>query len=238
MEDGQAHEPVSAEEVRGATFPQSRRGYDRDAVDAFLERVADWIEDSTGQDKPAARPGLTSEFAKVGERTADILTAAEEAAAKLRRDAKEYAEKLRAKTDQETRAARLNASQKADELVAQAESKAEQMIEQAVARRRRLNQAVASLIERREEIASEAQRLADQLLEAVESLQADKRMDEAGEPLDGEPDAGPRFGGPDDAEGPEPDQPPSEPVDGEPADEPTELEPPDQRETALHRPGR
>lgn len=237
MEDGQANDPLNAEEVRGARFPQSRRGYDRDTVDAFLERVADWVEGATGQAKQVGRP-LTSEFAKVGERTADILTAAEEAAGNLRREAKEYSERLRTKTDEEARAARLNASQKADELIAAAESKAEQMIEQAVARRRRLNQAIASLIERREEIASEAQRLADQLLEAVEALQADEQIDEAGEPLEDEPDAGPGDGGRDDAGrsglgrgGPELEE-------AATAGEPTELEAPDQRRTAFHRPGR
>ena len=188
MEDPNANERLDAADVRGARFPQSRRGYDREAVHAFLERVADWVEGAAAEPKQASA-GLTSEFAKVGERTAGILTAAEDAATKLRAEAKEYAERLRAKVDEEARAARLNASRKADQIIAEAETKSERMIEEAIARRRRLNQSVASLIERREEIAQEAQALADQLLEAVEAMQSDVPIDEVGEePEDRQPD--------------------------------------------------
>ena len=88
---------------------------------------------------------------------------------------------------------------KADELVADAEAKAERIIDDAIERRRGLNQAITSLAERRDEIADEAQRLADELLEAVDAL---------------------RSGGTAAEEEPEADQ--------------TELEPPDQRETAIH----
>ena len=201
---------VSGAEVREATFPQARRGYDREAVHAFLDRVADWVETRVG-DAAGASPQITSELEKVGERTAGILTAAEEAAAKLRREAQEHADRVRTAAEEEARRAKLNASQKADELIAEAQSKAEGIVDEAIARRRRLNQAVSSLVERREEIADEAQRLADELLEAVDALRVDDAADEDAEALNG----------------------------GEPASsgEPTELEPPDQRETTVHRTG-
>ena len=63
------------------------RGYDRDAVHDMLDRVADWMEGKAGAVSSAA-PGVREEIAKVGERTAGILTAAEEAAANLRDEAK------------------------------------------------------------------------------------------------------------------------------------------------------
>lgn len=176
MEEAGAGGRITSREVREASFPQARRGYDREAVHAFLDRVAQWVEDTAGGPAGGKR-GLTSEFARVGERTGDILTAAEDAATKLRNDAKEYAQRLRTATDEETRKLKLNAAQKADELVAEAESKAERMIEEAIARRRRLNQAVASLLQRRDEIADEAQRLADQLLEAVESMRTEESLE-------------------------------------------------------------
>ena len=188
MDQVQASDSLSGAELRQARFPQSRRGYDPESVHAFLDRVADWVESRAGGAN--ADPGVTSELEKVGERTAGILTAAEEAAAKLRTEAKDFADELRQDAEDETRKVKLNASQKADELISEAESKAESIIDEAIARRRRLNQAVTSLVERREEIAEETQRLADQLLEAVDSIRTEEAAEEAEgsvAPEDGEP---------------------------------------------------
>jgi DivIVA domain-containing protein len=233
-----ADEQVSGAQLRGdelreASFPQALRGYDREAVHAFLDRVADWVEGKAGAAAQAA-PEVRDELEKVGERTAGILTAAEEAAANLRADAEEHARQLRTRAEEETRKARLNASQRADELITEAETKAEKIIDDAIARRRSLNQAITSLAQRKDEIAGEAQRLADELLEAVDALRSGETAEEAGEALAEEPVD----------EAPEPvDEPIEEPVDEPrgsgrfdptPAAEETELEPPDQRETAIH----
>ena len=226
MDQVQASDSLSGAELRQARFPQSRRGYDPESVHAFLDRVADWVESRAGAAN--ADPGVTSELEKVGERTAGILTAAEEAAAKLRTEAKEYADELRQDAEDETRKVKLNAGQKADELITEAESKAEAIIDEAIARRRRLNQAVTSLVERREEIAEETQRLADQLLEAVEAVRLDEPIEEdaagdqedvvAAEDADADEDA------------------PADDSDAaqEIAAEPTELEDPAERETTVH----
>jgi DivIVA domain-containing protein len=171
---------LSGEEVRRATFPQALRGYDRQAVHDMLDRVADWMEGTAGA-VSSATPGVREEFAKVGERTAGILNAAEEAARNLRDEAVEYAERLRADADDEARKARLNASQKMDEMVADAETKAQKIIDDAIARRRQLNLAISSLIDRRDEIAADATKLAEELLGAVEDLRSPTR---GGEPVD------------------------------------------------------
>ena len=169
---------MSGEEVRRATFPQALRGYDRDAVHSMLDRVADWMEGKAGA-VSSATPGMREELAKVGERTAGILTAAEEAAQNLRQEATEYAEKLRRDVDDETRKSRLNASQRMDEMIADAETNAQKIIDDAVARRRQLNQAISSLLERRDEIAADATKLAEELLDAVEALRAPDPRDES-----------------------------------------------------------
>jgi len=170
-------DPLSGEEVRRATFPQALRGYDRQAVHDMLDRVADWMEGKAGA-VSSATPAMRDELARVGEKTAGILTAAEEAARNLREEATEYAERLRADADDETRKARLNASQKMDEMVAEAEAKAQKIINDAVARRRQLNVAISSLIDRRDEIAADATRLAEELLGAVEALRGPGHGDE------------------------------------------------------------
>ncbi len=186
METGESRTPasggpnLSGEEIRRASFPQALRGYDREAVHDLLDRVADWVEGTAGA-VASATPGMREELAKVGERTAGILTAAEEAASNLRQEAKEYAERIRADAEDESREARLNASQRMDEMVAEAETKAQRIIDDAMARRRQLNQAISSLVERRDEIAADAAKLAEELLHAVEELRVpDPRDDDAG----------------------------------------------------------
>lgn len=205
-------DPISGEEVRRATFPQALRGYDRQAVHDLLDRVADWMEGTAGAISGSA-PDMREEIAKVGERTTGILTAAEDAARKLRDEATEYAERLRADAEDETRKARLNASQKMDEMIGEAEEKAKTIIDDAIARRRQLNVAISSLVDRRDEIAADATRLAEELLAAVEDL---RRPDAPGE------DVAQDF-------------PPAEPAHGEPPSEEVSLadaaeEPPSQEE--------
>ena len=43
-----AVDETSLERIRKATFPPSRRGYDKREVDKFLNRLADWLETGGG----------------------------------------------------------------------------------------------------------------------------------------------------------------------------------------------
>src|SRR5512133_1401700 len=83
----------SIERIRAAKFPLVRKGYDPDQVEAFLAKVADWLEtDGTDQ----ARSEVDKrEIERVGERTASILASAKDTAQKLRGDVeREVAEML------------------------------------------------------------------------------------------------------------------------------------------------
>lgn len=171
-------DPHKIEEIRRANFPAARRGYDRDAVDDFLDRLASSLE--ADAEAAPAEPGgaVKREIARVGERTAGILAAAEEAAGNVRDEADKRGAEAKEAAEEITRKARIEASEKSTKLVADAEKKAEQMIDEAVARRRRLNQAITSLAERRDEIAAETTRLATELNAAV------GRLTEFDEPAD------------------------------------------------------
>ncbi len=175
----------------------------------------------------------------MGERTAGILTAAEEAAANLRDEAKHYArEDSRADADDESRKARLNASQRMDEMIADAEAKSQRIIDDAVARRRQLNQAISSLIERRDEIAADATRLAEELMEAVEALRSPGMRDDAGRIREGCRGTSFRGAGVRDrdrarAQVEEIEVPEPEPTSDEIAMDEPESEQPDSEETAL-----
>lgn len=177
MDESQGTGRITPDDLREVSFPQARRGYDREAVHAFLERVADLVGRGTNAVREAG-PDVQREIERIGERTAGILSAAEDAAAKVRAEANDYATQIREAAEQESRKARLTASNKAEEIVAEAEARAERIIEQTITRRRRLNQAISSLVDRRDEIAEETQRLADELLSAVEALRTTTPVEE------------------------------------------------------------
>ena len=41
---------TSLDRIRNATFPSSRRGYDKQEVEKFLARLADWLETGGGDE--------------------------------------------------------------------------------------------------------------------------------------------------------------------------------------------
>jgi DivIVA domain-containing protein len=85
-------EQDSIERIRSATFSLARRGYERREVDTFLGRLADWLE-AGGGDR-ARSDAIKRELERIGQRTAQILTAAEEAAEGFRGDAQAEATDL------------------------------------------------------------------------------------------------------------------------------------------------
>lgn len=191
---------IDAQELRRAKFPQAIRGYDRNAVHELLDYVADYLEHPPGA-VADREPDVRRELERIGERTAGILTAAEEAAEKLREEAREYAEKVRREADEEARATRLEASRKAEEIVNEAEARAERIIDEAIARRRKLAARLDALAQRRDEVAEEIARLAEELMTAADAL----RSTDAGEGEDAEGtaldlDAGAEDAAPDDPE--------------------------------------
>jgi hypothetical protein len=66
-----------------------------------------------------------------------------------------------------------------DEMIADAETKAQRIIDDAVAKRLQLNQTISSLLARRDEIAADAAKLAEELLDAVDSHRTSDSRDES-----------------------------------------------------------
>ena len=128
---------------------------------------------------------LRQELERIGERTKQILTAAEETAQELRSeaaskaqetrsaaetwanrvrgDAEEFADGTRSRVDDEARLARAEASRKADEVVAGAEQRADEILQDTANRRRLLEARIESLVERRDAILADARALVDEL---------------------------------------------------------------------------
>jgi DivIVA domain-containing protein len=160
---------TSLDRIRNATFPTTRRGYDKHEVEKFLGRLAAWLE--TGAGDESRSDVVKRELEKVGERTGAILAQAEESAQQIRAEAEEEARgtvntanmeatETRTEADnyaQETRTSADSYSQQtrqaADEVLAtaeaQAHAQAREKIEVAEAQARRI---VAEGIQRREDI--------------------------------------------------------------------------------------
>ncbi|HEX2128948.1 MAG TPA: DivIVA domain-containing protein [Solirubrobacterales bacterium] len=79
----------SIDRLRSATFPLVRKGYDPAKVEAFLTRLADWLEQGGGDEARAAV--IKREIDRIGERTSGILASAEDTAQALRADAEREA---------------------------------------------------------------------------------------------------------------------------------------------------
>jgi cell division initiation protein len=117
---GNGRRPRPAERVRDADFPLALRGYDRAAVDGYVEEVAELVGEleSTRMREPAVRRALeevgeqTSEILRQAHETADEITArsraqaegrlqkAEREAAEIRRDAEVTAQLLASDNEQ------------------------------------------------------------------------------------------------------------------------------------------
>jgi DivIVA domain-containing protein len=171
------------EDIRDPSFPATVRGYDRRAVDSYVERVNTLIAELqvSGSPRAAVRHALD----RVGEQTSGILQRARETAEEITTGAREEAEETiaRAKAEAQdiTTGAQRQASDamsraraEADELVARARTEAEEILvrasdqsENTLARARIEAEARARQVE--EEIAA----LREDAETRMRSLQAD-----------------------------------------------------------------
>jgi DivIVA domain-containing protein len=73
------------DKIRNATFTLTRRGYDRREVDNYLSKLADWLEGG-GADQVHSDT-IKHDLQRIGRKTSQILTEAQDAAESLRNDA-------------------------------------------------------------------------------------------------------------------------------------------------------
>jgi DivIVA domain-containing protein len=119
-----AVDETSLERIRKATFPASRRGYDKREVDKFLNRLADWLE--TGGGDQTRSDTVRRELERVGERTGAILAEAEDSAQQIRAEAEQEAEQLREEVAAESEQKRSEADAYSAETRAAADSYAKE----------------------------------------------------------------------------------------------------------------
>jgi cell division initiation protein len=120
---------LSPEQIVAEEFRLRARGYDRDEVDAFLDRLADQVEaDAAERYRLEQRvTALEGELAAAREREATLtrtLVTVQDAADRVRTEAEAEVATLRTATERELTATREQAQREADELRAAAEDEA------------------------------------------------------------------------------------------------------------------
>ena len=160
---------TSLDRIRNATFPSSKRGYDKHEVEKFLARLADWLE--TGAGDESRSDTVKRELERVGQRTGAILAQAEESAQQIRAEAEEeargtvntanmeaaetrtevdnYARETRTSADAYAEQTRTAAEEVLSSAQAEADAKAREAIQAAEAQARRI---VEEGTQRREDI--------------------------------------------------------------------------------------
>jgi DivIVA domain-containing protein len=177
-------------ELRDPGFPVALRGYDRDAVDAYVERVNRKIAELEAGRSPQA--AIRNALDQVGEETSGILERAHETADGI--------------------AARSRAQ--AEERLQRAEREAREIVEAAQTRGRVLDTDADEVWRERKRLIDDTQRVAAELAELAEA--ADRRFpaetpESAADTVRIEPEAGEL----DTAESPPPPPPPSGGATGE-----------------------
>lgn len=190
------------DKIRTATFTVARKGYEQREVEEFLDEVAEWLE-SGGADE-ARQEIVQRDLARVGERTARILTEAETSAESTRteaereaaetvrqakRQAKETreraegaAKKMREEADAYSASTREDAERKSREMIEGARAKAQRIVEEGEARRKDLETVIADLATRRDEVIAGIDRLRGTLGEAADRHRAGKDGDRFARP--------------------------------------------------------
>ena len=187
MSAAQPQSDQMIELIRTMRFPAATDGYQEEAVDAFLDDIAAWLESVERHAAAAPGPARPSaeDAGKLAERTNSILAEAERAAAGMRddaereardflrrvkakaekaqRDADQYASTVRGAADADVRRMMSDAKRQADETLAQANAEAKRIVDDAELRQEQVQASIRRLLEQEASILDEAASLRDQL---------------------------------------------------------------------------
>jgi DivIVA domain-containing protein len=132
---------LDRQSIEKKDFPIGRRGYEPEAVDDHLNKLADEVESL----KSSTRKRTDSMAASASEQVRSIVDAAETTAAQIQADAEREAKQIRADTRNELRTMRDQATTEAAEYVAKISQSAASMLERIDAMEQELGTIVESL---------------------------------------------------------------------------------------------
>ena len=173
--------------IRTMRFPSAGSGYQEEAVDAFLDDIAAWLESvekAAATQSPPPRQAA-EDAGRIAERTNSILAEAERAAAGMRddaereardflrrvkakaekaqRDADQYAATVRGSADSDARRMQGDAKRAADDVLARAHAQAKEIVDDAERRQEQVQASIRRLLEQEASILDSAASLRDQL---------------------------------------------------------------------------
>ena len=152
------------DELRDAEFPVALRGYDREAVNAYIDRVAELVEDLAATRSPQV--AVNRALQDLGEETAGIL-----------RQAQDTARQMTERSETEAR-----------ERLEEADREARQLRDEAAAHVRRLDEDADRIWEERQRLIENTRSLAESLVKLADD--AEERFPaERPEPGDGPPES-------------------------------------------------
>jgi DivIVA domain-containing protein len=145
---------LERQRIEKKDFPIGRRGYDPEAVDAHLARIAEEVE----QLKSANRRRTETLASAASEQVRAIVEAAESSAAEITRQAEEEAYEIRAEANEEAQATRQQASSQARDYVGQ------------------VSESTAVMLQRLDAMENELSSLLDSLKTGANRLNADLQL--------------------------------------------------------------
>jgi DivIVA domain-containing protein len=134
--------PLDRQSVEKRDFPIGRRGYEPEAVDEHLARLADEIE---GLRRQSERRSPESIAAVASQQVAAIVEAAESTAADLERQAREEADRIRGEAEAEAADTRDEAVERSQDHVGRVSEATAQMLQRVDAMEAELNALLESL---------------------------------------------------------------------------------------------
>jgi DivIVA domain-containing protein len=129
------------QDIERRDFPIGRRGYEPEAVDAHLRRVADEVEEL----RRADRPSTASLASSAADQVRSIVEAAETTAADIKRQADDEAAGTRARAQADAEKSRAEATQQAQRHVASVQEATQIMLQRVDAMESELGALVESL---------------------------------------------------------------------------------------------
>src|SRR3954471_8413705 len=134
--------PLDRQSIEKRDFPIGRRGYEPEAVDAFLAQIADEVD---GLQRAQRRRSTESLAQAASEQVRAIVEAAESSAADIERAAEEEAAQIRADASRDADRTRTDAVDRARDHVGQVSEATATMLQRVTAMQSELDTLVESL---------------------------------------------------------------------------------------------
>ena len=201
---------TSLDRIRNATFPSSRRGYDKHEVEKFLARLADWLETGPAMSPARTRSSVSwsawdsgpARFCPRPRRApsrsaprrgggpepvntanmeaAETRTEIDNYASETRTSADAYSQQTRQEAEEVLSNAKAEAEKQAREALAAAEAQARRIVEDGTQRREDIEAVIKDLVRRRNDILADTEELSAKLTGAV----SEHRPDSGSDPFD------------------------------------------------------